>query len=568
MIQTVTVDYTSIDSSLASRLYASLRHAITELQQILLYLFHIVKILLDPQFLSGDVETEEGAGGVGLNLTTVYQKYLKHFHEQRNISHNRINHGDFGLQQYAPPHHLEGGGGGGSYTRQIENSIISNIASLFTRIIEAKLMNSDEIFHLSAAPAPAANFKMESTLLGLVAGGGWPISLRIGSLVDLSPRALFLNTDSKALEQVIFPSSAIVHTSLSSGFYGRPCGVWVNECHGGFLRFSIDRESSSSLSSSSLLVPRDDGPPMSILVPRNEKSFLPATEMISPRDTHVPLDLSDLMPIFKHSPIGTSEHLSNLLKSLAQRGAVGGVGIGPSETKQHDDDITALSLTMFMAQMRCLLIQMTTLETIFSQEQKIQQTKLLIELLSENLMNVISIASLDPVNTVVDAFKAKITSGTSGQLDVLSNLLREGDLVFLERITLRIWRQFQPKPSSSASSSSSQTNTKPELTPGPTTLAGEVQIAGNRIRALSHFPSVRILPIHLEKMTGRWFYECSLLSDGLMQIGWADRSFRCDPVCGQGVGDHLHSWAIDGLRYQPLSLRSFPSLTYLSLPSL
>ena len=36
---------------------------------------------------------------------------------------------------------------------------------------------------------------------------------------------------------------------------------------------------------------------------------------------------------------------------------------------------------------------------------------------------------------------------------------------------------------------------------------------------------------------------------GLMQIGWADRSFRSDPVCGQGVGDHLHSWAVDGLRY-------------------
>ena len=49
-------------------------------------------------------------------------------------------------------------------------------------------------------------------------------------------------------------------------------------------------------------------------------------------------------------------------------------------------------------------------------------------------------------------------------------------------------------------------------------------------------------------MSGRWFYECCLLSDGLMQIGWADEHFRSDPVCGQGVGDHLHSWAFDGLR--------------------
>jgi hypothetical protein len=49
-------------------------------------------------------------------------------------------------------------------------------------------------------------------------------------------------------------------------------------------------------------------------------------------------------------------------------------------------------------------------------------------------------------------------------------------------------------------------------------------------------------------MTGRWFYEVSLISDGLMQIGWANALFRCDPICGQGVGDHMHSWAFDGLR--------------------
>ena len=42
--------------------------------------------------------------------------------------------------------------------------------------------------------------------------------------------------------------------------------------------------------------------------------------------------------------------------------------------------------------------------------------------------------------------------------------------------------------------------------------------------------------VSLEKMSGRWYYECTLLSDGLMQIGWADSSFRCDPGCGQGVG--------------------------------
>jgi len=65
---------------------------------------------------------------------------------------------------------------------------------------------------------------------------------------------------------------------------------------------------------------------------------------------------------------------------------------------------------------------------------------------------------------------------------------------------------------------------------------------------LTHFPSVRLSGVALERMTGRWFYEVTLLSDGLMQLGWANSLFRCDPICGQGVGDHIHSWAYDGLR--------------------
>eukprot|EP01035_Chromulina_nebulosa_P018786 gene18786-24553_t len=49
-------------------------------------------------------------------------------------------------------------------------------------------------------------------------------------------------------------------------------------------------------------------------------------------------------------------------------------------------------------------------------------------------------------------------------------------------------------------------------------------------------------------VASRWYYECTLLTDGLIQIGWASSQFRCDPLCGQGVGDNYHSWAFDGLR--------------------
>jgi hypothetical protein len=56
-----------------------------------------------------------------------------------------------------------------------------------------------------------------------------------------------------------------------------------------------------------------------------------------------------------------------------------------------------------------------------------------------------------------------------------------------------------------------------------------------------HFSSVRLLPrLSLDRCVGRWFYECTLLSDGLMQIGWANNYFRCDPLNGIGVGDHAH----------------------------
>jgi hypothetical protein len=505
LIQSVIVDCTSVDKNVATQLYSLLRQSFVSLQNIFSYLLCAVKVLLDPLFFSDP--------SVNLDLAPGYQELLIHFRAQRGVSQNRINQGDFGLQHTINV-------ADGPLNRQIENAIINNVASLFTRVINSKFLSVDQIFSSARASS------MEATLIVLVAGGGWPVSLRVGSIVDLFPRALFLNSDPKSLEQVVFPSAATVHT-LSSGLYGRPCGVWVNRCAGGYIRFSMDPDT---------LLQRDDVPPLSLVIPRSEKSLLPATEMISPRDTHIPLGLFELIDLFKKTPVGTSEYLSNLLRSLAVRGS-DSIDHQPSH---QEDSLSALALTICMAQMRCLLVQLTNLDS-FHGENRIQHAQLLTEIFSRDLTNIISIASIDPVSTVVDAFKAKVTNhglNSSGQLDVLSNLLREGDLIFLERITLRIWRHFQPK----------SPGYKSDMSPGPSPLAGEVQIAGNRIRALGHFPSVRILPVNLEKMTGRWFYECSLLSDGLMQIGWADKSFRCDPVCGQGVGDHLHSWAIDGLR--------------------
>jgi hypothetical protein len=76
-------------------------------------------------------------------------------------------------------------------------------------------------------------------------------------------------------------------------------------------------------------------------------------------------------------------------------------------------------------------------------------------------------------------------------------------------------------------------------------LGGDVQLDGHRVTALAHFPSVRLGGISgalapvirgsnaatataaIDRRTGvvgghggRWYYEVTLLSDGLMQIGW------------------------------------------------
>lgn len=81
-------------------------------------------------------------------------------------------------------------------------------------------------------------------------------------------------------------------------------------------------------------------------------------------------------------------------------------------------------------------------------------------------------------------------------------------------------------------------------------LGGEAQVDGDRVTAASHFPTVRLSGVGagLRSAAGRWYYEVTLHTGGLMQLGWAAPPFYCSPVRGQGVGDHVHSWAFDGFR--------------------
>eukprot|EP00752_Nemacystus_decipiens_P011018 g9791.t1 len=56
----------------------------------------------------------------------------------------------------------------------------------------------------------------------------------------------------------------------------------------------------------------------------------------------------------------------------------------------------------------------------------------------------------------------------------------------------------------------------------------------------------------------RWYYEVTLLTGGLMQLGWAGPGFECNPTRGQGVGDHTRSWAFDGFRQKRWCVSSAP----------
>jgi hypothetical protein len=77
-------------------------------------------------------------------------------------------------------------------------------------------------------------------------------------------------------------------------------------------------------------------------------------------------------------------------------------------------------------------------------------------------------------------------------------------------------------------------------------LSGEVEFGGGGlVSGLSEFGSVCVTGVSLER--GKWYYECELRSNGVMQVGWADHLFTSKEE-DDGVGDDAHSWAYDGCR--------------------
>ena len=73
----------------------------------------------------------------------------------------------------------------------------------------------------------------------------------------------------------------------------------------------------------------------------------------------------------------------------------------------------------------------------------------------------------------------------------------------------------------------------------------EETLNGHKVAALSRFPTARL---NVEIKSGKWYYECHLITADCMQIGWANQGFVPKEHEGAGLGDDAHSWAYDGLR--------------------
>lgn len=349
----------------------------------------------------------------------------------------------------------------------------------------------------------------------LICAGAWPSVPTITRTALVAPRALVLGENAKSQENYAFTEE--VNISQVSNGRGLLLGNTVSSCDfgssWGTTNDTLVPHLTDSVSSTELLLCQNNIDPL--LLP----SVTNLTQLIS-------VPSSTQLNIYCKAAISKSENKTPLPQSL---------------------------LPKVMGSLRALMTQAATFHT-----QQSSNHDALAQILSKNIPNIIAIASLDPL----DLFEEMRKSGTlkSAQYDVLKSLLKEGDILFLEKISMKLWNG---RFTNSTNIHSATTELESKLT--MTVVAGDMQIQGSRVRALVHFPTAKLSDCKIGRRSGRWFYEVLLLSDGLIQIGWASNFFRCDPVSGQGVGDHASSWAYDGMRTKKWNVSCEPYGTLISI---
>lgn len=341
------------------------------------------------------------------------------------------------------------------------------------------------------------------TLLQLSAGGVRPSPIVSYTTVTMLPSGVLTDTDPLA-----FVADAIILP---------PIGI-----HGGALNYRI--------SNCEALYEKVTDAKSNILLP-SSKPFFTVSSEIGP-SLHDPPMHGDYLLTYKSLKLSrclSVDAMMTLLKKAANYisgGASNSVG-------QDEINSAAFQLSSQMTLLKFLLVNICSESTSSS----IERLTEVLDALADDMPAIFSLGAQDPLPSILEAFDLNKTSNS--HVDVLKSLLKNSDLVFMEKLSLRSWKQFK--------ATSREFSDK---APHFVVLAGDVQIQPETsiIKALTGFPSIRLTSNYLFKRTGRYYYELEVLSEGLMQVGFADDSFRCDPSSGQGVGDHLHSWAFDGLR--------------------
>ena len=162
--------------------------------------------------------------------------------------------------------------------------------------------------------------------------------------------------------------------------------------------------------------------------------------------------------------------------------------------------------------------------------------------LTQTIPPLLSLASMDVEAAVADAFKARTMKlNVTGAIKTILKTIDTRSLaIVIQRLGVDdggIELELTQAQGSEAEELHCAFPAEMEMT----LVAGDVQIVGCKVRALLHFPTVQLSRCCLTPRSGRWYYEVQLLSEGLVQIGWASwqmagpaAAFACDPTCGQG----------------------------------
>lgn len=75
-----------------------------------------------------------------------------------------------------------------------------------------------------------------------------------------------------------------------------------------------------------------------------------------------------------------------------------------------------------------------------------------------------------------------------------------------------------------------------------------LKIGPDGLEARSDMVSFESVRCTFQVTEGVWYYEVFIITDGVMQIGWATKQSKFMNYEGYGIGDDIHSVAYDGCR--------------------